>query len=453
MWGNAARFPILSRVGWTLAMNLFRGGAYRKPMGRRKIMNYDRQYEDELPRRRASNSSKIGLSGWLASGLFGIVVVLSVLLVRDRLRERVPVPQTDPTAKLREATTRPPLDTEERESVDLFKKLKPSVVNVDVVQRQRVGWQDQVAERQTGAGSGFVWDDDGRIVTNYHVVADLYKIPNMLVRVTLADRSVWDAVVIGASPDYDLAVLQFATHSRPVVDKVRKIELGTSGDLEVGQKVYAIGNPLGLSLTMTKGIISALDRPIKSPANSTIPGAIQTDAAINPGNSGGPLLDKSGRLIGVNTAIATTSENGGNIGIGFAIPADLVNQVVTQIIQNGRVLQPDLGIELVDQQKLRRARFDHGVMVEKTTPNGPAAKAGLRGVMGTARRVEQLGDLIVGINGQTVDTVEDYERIVRSLKPGERATLQIIRVEWVEESGRKVPKETHREVALTVGSS
>jgi S1-C subfamily serine protease len=381
-----------------------------------------------------------------------MLLAACAFFVVERYRGRGVAPLTNPEAKLREATPRAPLDAEERESIDVFKKLKSSVVNVDIMQRQRVGWQDQVAERQTGAGSGFIWDDDGHIVTNYHVVADLYRIPNVLVRVTLADRTAWDAVVVGASPDHDLAVLQFAPQSRPPTDRVHKIDLGTSGDLEVGQKVFAIGNPLGLSLTMTKGIISALDRSIKSPTNTIIPGGIQTDAAINPGNSGGPLLDKTGRLIGVNTAIATTGDSAGNIGIGFAIPADLVNQVVTQIIQHGRVLRPELGIELVDQQKLRRARFDHGVMIDKTTPNGPAAKAGLRGLIATPRRIDQLGDVIVAINDETVDSVEDYERIVRQLKPGGQARLRVLRFDL--EGGPKGSlKETTKDFTLTVGGA
>jgi S1-C subfamily serine protease len=236
--------------------------------------------------------------------------------------------------------------------------------------------------------------------------------------------------------------LQFAPHSRPPKDKIRKIDLGTSHDLEVGQKVYAIGNPLGLSLTMTKGIISALERPIKSPAGTTITGGIQTDAAINPGNSGGPLLDKAGRLIGVNTAIATTTENGGNIGIGFAIPADLVNQVVTQLVRDGRVLRPDLGIKLYDQQKLRRARYDQGVMIDKTTPGGPADKAGLLGLRLNPRTRQVVpGDLILAINGEPVNSHEDYERAVRKLKPGDAAKLKIVR------------GDAEQEVTVTVGGA
>jgi S1-C subfamily serine protease len=405
-------------------------------------MSIERRYHDEdddRPARRAARGSD-GVSGLLLV-LLGALVAAALIWVVGKYRGPAP-PLHDPDAKLREAAPAAPLDLDEREAVELFKKLKPSVVNVDIVQRQRVGWEDQVAERRTGAGSGFIWDDDGRIVTNYHVVADLYRYPNVVVRVTLADRSSWDAVVVGKAEEFDLAVLQFAPQSRPPKDKVRKIDLGTSHDLEVGQKVYAIGNPLGLSLTMTKGIISALDRPIKSPANTTITGGIQTDAAINPGNSGGPLLDKAGRLIGVNTAIATTTENGGNIGIGFAIPSDLVNQVVTQLVRDGRILRPDLGITLYDQQKLRRARYDQGVMIDKTAPGGPADKAGLRGLRLNPRtgRVEP-GDLILAINGQPVNSHEEYDRAVRKLKPGETATLKIVR------------DEAEREVAVTVGGA
>ena len=415
-------------------------------------MSSDRpRYQDEedegRPRRRpAPPPPAVGGVRTLLLLLLGAVVALAAVVTVGYLTRPAKtdvVPLTDPEAKPREQSPRAPLDSDEREAVDLFKKVKPSVVNVDIVLRQRTGWDERPVERQTGAGSGFIWDDEGRIVTNYHVVADVLRRRDLLTaRVVLADRTAHDADVIGVAPDYDLAVLRFAPHDRPAKDKVRKIDLGSSADLEVGQKVYAIGNPLGLSLSMTTGIISALDRPIRSPAGTTIHGGIQTDAAINPGNSGGPLLDKTGRLIGVNTAIATTTENGGNIGIGFAIPADTVNQIVTQLIQEGRILKPDLGIKLYDQQKLRRARYDRGVMIDSTTPNGPAAKAGLRGLRlnPQTRRVEP-GDLIVAINGRPVDSVEEYETAVRALKTGEQATLRIVR------------QEAEQDVTVTVGGS
>jgi S1-C subfamily serine protease len=344
---------------------------------------------------------------------------------------------TNPDAKPRSASPKEPLDAEEREAVDLFKKVKPSVVNVDLVQTRRTAWDEQ-AELQTGTGSGFIWDDEGRIVTNYHVVAELGARPNMTVRIVMADRSAHDAAIVGLAPEYDLAVLQLA--DRP--EGLKKIELGTSHDLEVGQKVYAIGNPFGLSLTMTKGIISALGRSMESPGKTSIAGIIQTDAAINPGNSGGPLLDKAGRLIGVNTAIASAVPNGGNVGIGFAIPSDTVNEVVTQIIQSGRVLKPDLGIQLLDQRRMRRARYDRGVMIERTTPNGPAAKAGLLGIRRSANsQTLEPGDIIVGIDGEAIDSVEDYGRVLRNLKPGKKATVKILR------------KDSEEDVTVMVGGA
>lgn len=403
-----------------------------------------RDPRDPLPdtRRPRPESGGAGVRPLLFVAL-GMLLAAVAILAYDHFRRPNAPPLTNPDARPREVTPAEPPDAEEREAVEVFKKLRPSVVNVDIVQRQRVGWgEDRVAERTTGAGSGFVWDDDGRMVTNYHVVADLHKMTNLTVRVTLADRSAYDAVVVGTVEQFDLAVLQFAPHNPPPKDRIKKIDLGTSTDLEVGRKVYAIGNPLGLNLSMTKGIISALDRSIRSPAGTTIPGVIQHSAAINPGNSGGPLLDKSGRLIGVNTAIATAQEGGGNIGIGFAIPADRVNEVVTEIIQNGRVLRPDLGIRLYDQQKLRRARYDRGVMIDSTTPNGPAAKAGLQGLRLNARtgRVDP-GDLIVSINGESVDSPEDYERAVRKLKPGDQANLRIVR------------RDAEQDVTVTVGGA
>jgi S1-C subfamily serine protease len=283
-------------------------------------------------------------------------------------------------------------------------------------------FDEQPTEQQTSGGSGFVWDTAGRIVTNYHVVEDLRKRPGLQLRVVMADRTSYTATLIGTAADSDLAVV----HISAPKEKLKPIAVGTSSDLKVGQKAYAIGNPFGLSLTMTKGIISSLNRIIESPSGVKIPKVIQTDAAINPGNSGGPLLDKTGRLIGVNTSIATP--NGGNVGIGFAIPVDTVNRVATELIQTGKSLRPDLGVKLYDERRLRQARYDHGVMLDRVTPNGPASKAGLRGVEYNARGIPvKPGDLIVAINGQTVNDVEDYERVVRELKPGEAATVKLVR--------------------------
>jgi len=330
-------------------------------------------------------------------------------------------PGTDPTAQPREVTPAVPPDAEEQEAVTLFDRVRDSVVNVDVVMARQGSWDDQ--GEQTSGGSGFIWDASGRIVTNYHVVEDAVKRPDkMALRVVLADRTAYKATLIGVAPDSDLAVVQITAPK----DKLKPITVGTSADLKVGLKAYAIGNPFGLSLTMTKGMISSLNRIIESPSGQKIPKVIQTDAAINPGNSGGPLLDKSGRLIGVNTSIATP--NGGNVGIGFAVPVDTVNRVVPELIQSRKYLRPDLGVKLYDERRLRQARYDKGVMIDRVVRNGPADNAGLKGAVYNARGgVVQGGDLIVAINGQAVNDVEDYERVVRDLKPGEAAQVKYVR--------------------------
>jgi S1-C subfamily serine protease len=350
-------------------------------------------------------------------------VALGVIGLRYLYPQTGQGPANDPAAAERAAAPRSPLDAEEAEAVRVFKDSRDGVVNVDTLAtvRRRLDFT-RVREQtiQTGTGSGFVWDDDGRIVTNYHVVRQAVQ-NDLQVRVVLADRTAYDAKVIGASPDHDLAVVQIEAPK----SKLKKIAVGRSNDLEVGQKVYAIGNPFGLSLTMTKGIISALDRQIESPGERPITGAVQTDAPINPGNSGGPLLDKDGRLIGVNTAIYNTG-SGGNVGIGFAIPVDTVNAVVTELIRNRRVQEPDIGVTLVSQQIVRRAGFRTGVMLDAVEAGGPAAAAGLRGVNRTPAGTEA-GDLIVAVNGQEVRTNQDFARRVKAARVGEVLTLTVER--------------------------
>lgn len=331
-------------------------------------------------------------------------------------------PLNDPTAGARPTTPGRPPDAEEREAIDLFANVKDAVVNVDTVVFRR-NFDRSVDAVQAGTGSGFVWDDEGRVVTNYHVVQDAIR-NDLALRVVLADRSEWKAAVVGIAPDYDLAVLKI---NAPAT-QLKKIAVGTSKDLQVGQKVYALGNPFGLSLTLTKGIVSALDREIESPARTPIPEVIQTDAPINPGNSGGPLLDKDGRLIGVNTAIATAQEGGGSVGIGFAIPVDIVNRVVPELIRSGKLLKPDMGVRLVNQVAVRRAGYDRGVMIGELDPTGPAAKAGLRGVVVDPRTREvTAGDMILKVDEQEVRTNAEFEQIMYQYKPGDRVTLTVER--------------------------
>jgi S1-C subfamily serine protease len=352
---------------------------------------------------------------------FLFAAVALAFVVREAVRFLGPsAPANNPDAVERTPDPRTGHDAEEAEAIRVFKDARESVVNVDTVVLVR-RLDMSVQERQTGTGSGFVWDDDGRVVTNFHVVKEAAA-RRVGLRVVLADRTAWDARIVGIAPEFDLAVLQIATPGR----KLPKIKVGRSNDLEVGQKVYAIGNPFGLSLSMTKGIISALDREIDSLTDQTISGAIQTDAPINPGNSGGPLLDKDGRLIGVNTSIASPS--GGNVGIGFAIPVDTVNTVVTELIQRGRVLKPDLGAKFVDERRLRRAGFPTGVMVQDVLPAGAAAKAGLRGVRVDPRSGDvEPGDLILAVNGEGVPTVQELTRVLRKHKIGDKVKLTLER--------------------------
>jgi S1-C subfamily serine protease len=368
-------------------------------------------------------------SGWpvavavVASFLLGALLLWWLAPQLGRTRQ----PALDPNATERVPDPRSPLDAEEQQAVAVFESARESVVSVDTMVRVR-RLDLRVQEQQAGTGSGFFWDDTGRIVTNFHVVREAATNPGAVgLRVVLADRTAWDAHIIGVAPDYDLAVLVIGDPGFPR-SKVKKIKLGTSADLKVGQKAFAIGNPFALSLTMTKGIVSALDRQIESLTDRPITGAIQHSAQINPGNSGGPLLDKDARLIGVNTSITTPS--GGNVGIGFAIPVDRVNSVVTELIQRGRILKPDLGIKLVDQRRLRRAGFPDGVMIQQVDPDGPAAQAGLQGLGQDPQTGDVIpGDLILALDGQEIENPADLARLLADRKVGDKVRLSVERGE------------------------
>lgn len=337
-------------------------------------------------------------------------------------------PPTNPDVQPRPAVANGPLDAEEVEANALYDGLRRSVVNVDTVIQTRDRYDDRLLEQQAGTGSGFFWDADGRIVTNFHVVQQALRRPNMGIRVVLSDRSAHPARLVGAAPDFDLAVVQID----PPAD-TRPVAVATSADLKVGQKVFALGNPFGLSSTLTTGIISNLDRAIESPTGSAIPGAVQHTAQINPGNSGGPLLNKAGQLVGVNTSISTP--NGGNVGIGFAIPSDTVNRVVTEVIRTGRVQRPDLGVRLYDPDRLRRAGYEHGVMLAEVTPGGPAAKAKLRGIRRDPETGRGMpGDLIVAVGDEPVNNPDEFQRAVAKLKVGQAVTVKYVRDETEREA-------------------
>ncbi len=255
----------------------------------------------------------------------------------------------------RAVAPRGPLAADELANVELFRRTSPSVVHITTLETQRDFFSRATQEVPRGTGTGFVWDGDGHIVTNYHVIQGASA-----ARVTLADQSTHKASLVGFFADRDLAVLKIE------VPRLPPIPLGTSRDLLVGQRVYAIGNPFGLDQTLTTGIVSALNREIESFNSRTIRGVIQTDAAINPGNSGGPLLDSAGRLIGVNTQIASPS--GASAGIGFAIPVDEVNRIVPRLIRDGRFVRPALGVTSGPPELSRALKLPRGVALARSSP-------------------------------------------------------------------------------------
>jgi S1-C subfamily serine protease len=321
-------------------------------------------------------------------------------------------PDTEPRA----ITPRGPLGAEEQAQVDLFKRVSPSVVHITTLEVGRDLFTRNVQQVPRGTGTGFVWDVQGHIVTNFHVIQE-----GNAARVTLADQTTWRASLVGAFPDRDLAVLKIDAPR----DKLVPIPVGTSRDLQVGQKVFAIGNPFGLDQTLTTGIVSALNREIDSFNNRTIRGVIQTDAAINPGNSGGPLLDSAGRLIGVNTQIASPS--GASAGIGFAIPVDEVNRVAPQLIRDGRISRPTLGIGAASEGLQRALRLPEGVALVRVAPGGPAARAGLRPFARAADGSIIAGDVITAINDEPVRNLDDILTVLEHHGAGETVTLTLWR--------------------------
>ncbi|WP_084267313.1 S1C family serine protease [Azohydromonas lata] len=321
-----------------------------------------------------------------------------------------------PQALPRPITPRGPLDADERNHIDVFKRVSPSVVNITSLALQRDMFSLNVSQVPTGTGTGFIWDDAGHVVTNFHVIQEASG-----ARVTLSDQSTYRAELVGAFPDRDLAVLRIEAPK----GKLPAIPVGSSRDLLVGQKVYAIGNPFGLDQTMTTGIVSALNREIESVTRRTIRGVIQTDAAINPGNSGGPLLDSAGRLIGVNTAIYSPS--GGSSGIGFAIPVDEVNRIVPRLIRDGRIERPSLGIAAGTRQLQEALKLPKGVALLRVTPGGPAQRAGLQPFARAAAGGITAGDVITAVNGAPVEDFDDLLNELERFQSGDTVTLSVWR--------------------------
>ncbi len=349
---------------------------------------------------------KTGPSFWLA---IAAAAVLAALVAPNWVQSRA-------DAVPRAVTPRGPLAADEQAHIEIFRRSSPSVVHITSLGAQRDLFSMNVQQVPRGTGTGFVWDERGHIVTNFHVIQGANG-----ARVTLADQSSFDARLVGAFPDRDLAVLRIDAPK----DKLPPIALGSSRDLQVGQRVYAIGNPFGLDQTLTTGIVSALNREIESFNSRTIRGVIQTDAAINPGNSGGPLLDSAGRLIGVNTQIASPS--GASAGIGFAIPADEVNRIVPRLIRDGRFLRPALGVTAGSPQLQRGLNLPKGVVVVGVGADSPAARAGLQAFRRGSRGEVVAGDVITAINDEAVADLDDMLALLERRQPGETVTLSVWR--------------------------
>src|SRR6266540_2350435 len=339
--------------------------------------------------------------------VFALLAVLAIYIGQpyvDRLLFSASTP--------RAVAARGNLSDLERSTIELFEHVSPSVVQV--VARHAAGEPLQPDSEGGGAasGTGFVWDPAGHIVTNDHVVQGAES-----VAVRFASGQVLRATIVGTAPSYDLAVIRLdSTRSLPP-----PIPIGTSADLKVGQSVFAIGNPFGLDQSLTTGIISALKRRLPTSSGREIGDVIQTDAAINPGNSGGPLLDSAGRVIGVNTAIISPS--GTSAGIGFAIPIDVVNRVVPELIGRGSVPTPGIGIVTASEAATSRAGVE-GVVIVRTAPGSSAERAGLRGIDPTTRKV---GDVIVGVNGKPVRRLPDLTQELERVGVGKKVTLAIKR--------------------------
>jgi len=309
-----------------------------------------------------------------------------------------------------------PLGAEERATIALFESAAPSAVFVESLNLRLNRRSLQAETVKEGSGSGFVWDEDGHVVTNYHVVSGSERF-----RVRFPSGLAYPAELIGAAPDYDLAVLKVEAereHPKP-------LPLGRSSELRVGQHCFAIGSPFGYEQTLTTGVISALERSIQSQSNLAIHGVIQTDAAVNPGNSGGPLLDSSGRLIGVNTAIATAT--GANTGVSFAVPVDTVNRIVPRILkEKGDVRRAGLGIKLAPDLYAVDAGL-RGAVVGSVLADGPADRAGMEGLRETGSGDVLVGDVIVGIDGQEIRREADLYQALEVYRAGDEVRVRVDR--------------------------
>lgn len=355
------------------------------------------------------NSSNSGMK-FLTRILF-VLIILTIGAFIAPLWQPTEGPAADaPSVESPKPVPRGELYDVEQATISIFEKYSPSVVSVINRALLRDYFSLAIYENTQGSGSGFVWDKKGHIISNYHVVHKASA-----VQVILKDGEVYDARIVGLDPDHDIAVLKIDAPA----DKLTPIPIGTSGDLKVGQRVLAIGNPFGFNSSLSVGVVSSLDREMQSPTGLTVRDIIQTDAAINQGNSGGPLLDSAGRVIGINTFIV--SPTGGSIGLGFSIPVDTVSRIVPQLIEFGKAQRVGLGI-ILERDRYAQYYGVQGALIHEVVRNSAAARAGLRG-----RRPYQWGDVIVEIDGTPVRRSTDLRNILNSRKEGDEVEVVYIR--------------------------
>ena len=312
----------------------------------------------------------------------------------------------------------PSMVSDEQNSIEVYKTLAPGVAFITSTSYQQDFWGG--VQEGKGSGSGSVIDNQGHILTNYHVIEDAQKLT-----VSLGGDKVYPATVVGGDPDTDLAVIKI----EPPREGLTVVPLGDSDKLIVGQKVLAIGNPFGLDRTLTTGVISGLQRPIRARNGRPIEGAIQTDASINPGNSGGPLLDKYGRMIGINSQILSPA--GGSVGVGFAIPVSIAKRVVPQLIQFGEVRRPALGVDGISVERLNEQGLnlpvEKGLLLRAVAGNGAAGAAGLRGLYRANTGQVVLGDIVLSVDSQPIGNLDDLYRVLDKRQIGETVQVEVFR--------------------------
>ena len=350
----------------------------------------------------------------LISGLFAA----GAIAVVDRLSDRLQPARAAYSEKSPSSITDPAIAGDEQNNIEIYRTLSPGVVNVHSTSYARDFFG--FVEPQEGSGSGSVIDQDGNILTNYHVIEGAQKLA-----VSFGGQKNYAAKVVGGDPDTDLAVIKLIEMPK---EALTIIPLGDSDKLEVGQKVLAIGNPFGMDRTLTTGVISGLQRPIRARNGRPIEGAIQTDASINPGNSGGPLFDSHGRMIGINSQILSPS--GASAGVGFAVPVNIAKRIVPELVRSGEIRRPKLGIVTRDVETLKNQvelPISEGVLIWQVAPGGPAANAGLRGLTQTENGDVEIGDVIVGIDNEKVGSTDDLYRILNKHPLGDQVQVQIFR--------------------------